>query len=71
MESVDQGRVALTHREREVLQQLILGSTNKEIAQSLGVSFETVKEHVQHILSKIGVIDRSQAAIWAVLHQAV
>jgi DNA-binding NarL/FixJ family response regulator len=71
MESVDEGRVALTHREKEVLQQLILGSTNKEIAQSLGVSFETVKEHVQNILFKVGVMDRSQAAIWAVLRQAV
>jgi DNA-binding NarL/FixJ family response regulator len=60
------GEVALTKREGEVLKQLALGLTNKEIAQSLGISYETVKEHVQHILRKIGVSDRTQAAVWAV-----
>jgi DNA-binding NarL/FixJ family response regulator len=49
-----------------VLKQLAFGLTNKEIAQSLGISYETVKEHVQHILRKIGVTDRTQAAVWAV-----
>jgi DNA-binding NarL/FixJ family response regulator len=56
----------LTKRENEVLKQLAFGLTNKEIAQSLGISYETVKEHVQHILRKIGVSDRTQAAVWAV-----
>lgn len=58
--------VPLTQRESEVLQQLALGLTNREIAQSLAISYETVKEHVQHILRKIGVSDRTQAAVWAV-----
>lgn len=58
--------VPLTKRESEVLKQLAFGLTNKEIAQSLGISYETVKEHVQHILRKIGVSDRTQAAVWAV-----
>jgi DNA-binding NarL/FixJ family response regulator len=58
--------VPLTKREGEVLKQLAFGLTNKEIAQSLGISYETVKEHVQHILRKIGVTDRTQAAVWAV-----
>ena len=58
--------VPLTHRESEVLEQLAEGLTNKEIAMSLGISYETVKEHVQHILRKIGVNDRTQAAVWAV-----
>jgi len=58
--------VPLTQRESEVLRQLALGLTNKEIAQSLSISYETVKEHVQHILRKIGVSDRTQAAVWAV-----
>jgi DNA-binding NarL/FixJ family response regulator len=58
--------VPLTQRESEVLHQLALGLTNKEIAQSLQISYETVKEHVQHILRKIGVTDRTQAAVWAV-----
>lgn len=56
----------LTQRESEVLRQLALGLTNKEIANSLHISYETVKEHVQHILRKIGVSDRTQAAVWAV-----
>jgi DNA-binding NarL/FixJ family response regulator len=60
------GDASLTKRESEVLKQLALGLTNKEIAQSLGISYETVKEHVQHILRKIGVSDRTQAAVWAV-----
>jgi DNA-binding NarL/FixJ family response regulator len=58
--------VPLTRRESEVLKQLAFGLTNKEIAQTLGISYETVKEHVQHILRKIGVSDRTQAAVWAV-----
>ena len=58
--------VPLTHRESEVLVQLTFGQTNKEIAQSLEISYETVKEHVQHILRKVGVSDRTQAAVWAV-----
>lgn len=58
--------VPLTKRESEVLHQLALGLTNKEIAQQLHISYETVKEHVQHILRKIGVTDRTQAAVWAV-----
>lgn len=58
--------VPLTQRESEVLRQLAFGLTNKEIAQALHISYETVKEHVQHILRKIGVSDRTQAAVWAV-----
>lgn len=58
--------VALTQRESEVLRQLALGMTNKEIAKALEISYETVKEHVQHILRKVGVSDRTQAAVWAV-----
>lgn len=58
--------VPLTQRESEVLKQLAQGSTNKEIAKTLKISYETVKEHVQHILRKIGVSDRTQAAVWAV-----
>jgi len=58
--------VPLTQRESEVLHHLAMGLTNKEIAQTLHISYETVKEHVQHILRKIGVSDRTQAAVWAV-----
>jgi DNA-binding NarL/FixJ family response regulator len=58
--------VPLTQRESEVLRHLAQGATNKEIATALHISYETVKEHVQHILRKIGVTDRTQAAVWAV-----
>lgn len=58
--------VPLTQRESEVLHQLAHGLTNKEIALALSISYETVKEHVQHILRKVGVTDRTQAAVWAV-----
>lgn len=56
----------LTKRESEVLKQIALGLSNKEIAQTLEISYETVKEHVQHIMRKLGVADRTQAAVWAV-----
>ena len=52
-----------------MLRQLTHGLTNKEIAQALGISYETVKEHIQHLLRKIGVSDRTQAAVWAVRHE--
>ncbi|MBX7166314.1 MAG: response regulator transcription factor [Pirellulales bacterium] len=58
--------VPLTQREADVLRQIALGLTNREIAQTLDISYETVKEHVQNMLRKIGVSDRTQAAVWAV-----
>lgn len=57
--------VQLTSRERQVLTLLSDGATNKEIAASLEISYETVKEHVQNVLRKLGVMDRTQAAVWA------
>ena len=63
--------VPLTQREGDVLQHLAQGRTNKEIAQALEISYETVKEHVQHILRKVGVNDRTQAAVWAVRRQLI
>ena len=67
----DDVQVPLTQRESEVLCQLANGLTNKEIAQALEISYETVKEHVQHILRKVGVSDRTQAAVWAVRQKLV
>ena len=58
--------IPLTQRETQVLRHMALGLSNKEIAQSLTISVETVKEHVQKILRKIAVSDRTQAAVWAV-----
>ncbi|MDO7688713.1 MAG: response regulator transcription factor [Pirellulales bacterium] len=56
----------LTPREFQVLKIISLGLSNQEIANSLGISIETVKEHVQNILRKLQVKDRTQAAVWAV-----
>ena len=56
----------LTDREAQVLRHLALGLANKEIAASLGISVETVKEHVQNTLRKIGANDRTDAAVRAV-----
>ena len=56
----------LTPREIEVLALIARGHANKEIAQSLGISIKTVKTHVGNILSKLHVMDRTQAAIHAV-----
>jgi DNA-binding NarL/FixJ family response regulator len=58
--------VPLTAREMQVLRHVALGLSNKEIAKSLTISVETVKEHVQNILRKLFVNDRTQAAVWAV-----
>lgn len=60
----------LTPREREVLDALASGNTNKEIAILLRISPGTVKTHVERLISKLGVRDRTQAAIIAVEHRA-
>lgn len=58
--------VPLTQRECDVLRQLANGKSNQQIADSLTISYETAKEHVQNVLRKIGVANRTQAAVWAV-----
>ena len=56
----------LTRREREVLELIAGGRSNKRIALELGISEKTVKAHVGHVLAKLGVSDRTQAALLAV-----
>ena len=58
--------VDLTPRELQVLRHVGYGLSNDEIARSMEISIETIKEHVQNILRKMGVQDRTQAAVWAV-----
>lgn len=58
--------IPLTNRELQVLRHVALGLSNREIGNSLGISIETVKEHVQNILRKTDLTDRTQAAVWAV-----
>jgi DNA-binding NarL/FixJ family response regulator len=58
----------LTVREREVLAEIADGKSNREIARLLRVSEKTVKAHVSAVLAKLGVQDRTQAAVYAVRH---
>jgi two-component system, NarL family, nitrate/nitrite response regulator NarL len=60
---------SLTDREREILEHLSNGKSNKAIALSLGISHDTVKLHVRHILSKLGLRSRVEAAVFAVEHR--
>ena len=56
----------LTNREHEVLELIAAGRSNKRIALELGIAEKTVKTHVGHVLAKLGVTDRTQAALLAV-----
>lgn len=58
----------LTPREQEVLSELTKGQSNREIASALFVTEKTVKTHISNIFSKLGVQDRTQAALYAVKH---
>ena len=53
----------LTEREREILQLLARGESNKAIAQTLSISYDTVKQHVRHILNKLNLSSRVKAAV--------
>jgi DNA-binding NarL/FixJ family response regulator len=64
--SHDETPVELTTRELEVLRLVGSGRANKEIAARLGISERTARTHVSHILGKLGVTSRTQAALWAV-----
>lgn len=58
----------LSRRELSVLRFIVQGATNREISEYLGISPHTVKSHVVHIFNKLGVNDRTQAAVMATLH---
>jgi two-component system, NarL family, response regulator LiaR len=62
----DRRTTGLTEREQAVLRQLALGQTNREIAEALVVTEETVKTHVGNILTKLQLAHRTQAAIYAI-----
>jgi NarL family two-component system response regulator LiaR len=59
----------LSPREREVLQLIARGHSNRQIARDLAIGEQTVKTHVSSILTKLGLQDRVQAAIFALRHQ--
>jgi two-component system nitrate/nitrite response regulator NarL len=60
---------ALTPREREILTHLARGESNKAIARTLDISHDTVKLHVRHILAKLNLSSRVEAAVFAVEHK--
>jgi DNA-binding NarL/FixJ family response regulator len=62
---VGRPQVDLTDRERQVLALLASGLANKQIARRLGISEKTVKGHLTNLFQRIGVSDRTQAALWA------
>jgi len=62
----DSSLIGLSPREREVLELLVQGQTNREIAEHLFLSVSTVKIHVEHIFAKLNVSDRTQAAVRAI-----
>jgi DNA-binding NarL/FixJ family response regulator len=66
LQTPEQSQVDLTERETDVLRLLALGKSNKEIARTLQVTEQTTKTHVSHILSKLGVSSRTQAALYAI-----
>lgn len=61
----------LTGRERQILGYVAVGLSNKAIARTLGISNDTVKLHVRHILAKLGLSSRVEAAVFAVQNRAV
>lgn len=64
----DARKAPLSPREQEILRLVATGSSNKEVARALGVAESTVKIHVQHILRKLGLSSRVQAAVYAAEH---
>lgn len=62
---------SLTQREREILSHLALGESNKVIARALDISHDTVKLHVRHVLSKLSLTSRVEAAVFAVENKLV
>ena len=66
--STDDPLAGLSPREREILAHIARGASNKEIARALAIAETTVKIHVQHILRKLGLSSRVQAAVFAAAH---
>jgi NarL family two-component system response regulator LiaR len=63
--------VDLTEREREVLNLLVQGQSNRQIADAMVISVATVKAHVSNILSKLQVSSRAEAVAYALKHKIV
>jgi DNA-binding NarL/FixJ family response regulator len=62
--AIDPAWAELTPREQEILQLIAQGASNREIAQQLYISEKTVKNHITSLLGRLGLRDRTQAAVW-------
>ena len=74
MEEKQQDKIkidSLTKRELEVLKLLAVGMYNKEVGEKLEITERTVKNHVSNIFKKIGVSDRTQAAVFAIRNSLI
>ena len=65
------GRVTFTDREKEVLEMLVAGRSNKEIGAQLGIEERTVKAHVAKLMRKVGVQNRIALSVHAITHSLV
>lgn len=65
------GRVTFTDREKEVLEMLVVGRSNKEIGSALGIEERTVKAHVAKLMRKVGVQNRIALSVHAITHSLV
>jgi len=65
-EAPGDAKLPLSPRETQTLRLIAMGLSNKEIADAMEISVETVKEHVQNMLRKTSLNDRTQAAVWAI-----
>jgi DNA-binding NarL/FixJ family response regulator len=65
------GRVSFTHREKEVLEMLVAGRSNKEIGAPLGIGERTVKAHVAKLMRKVGVQNRIALSVQAITNSLV
>jgi two-component system, NarL family, nitrate/nitrite response regulator NarL len=63
--NADRAAAALTSREQEILEHISNGMSNKRIAQALNITEGTVKVHVKHLLKKLNLHSRTEAAVWA------
>ncbi|MEK7247385.1 MAG: LuxR C-terminal-related transcriptional regulator [Chloroflexota bacterium] len=70
-DGIDNATARLTRREAEVLQHLSAGMTNARVAAVLGVSETTVRNHIEHLLAKLGVHSRLEAVVFAARHRIV
>lgn len=61
----------LTRREKDILEMLVKGNSNREMAEAMFISEKTVKNHLTSIFRKLGVKDRTQAAVFALRHKIV